>query len=142
MFNILKILQRTAGAVLGLTLELCSGAWAQQPSNVYSTYGVHNPPSDSPCADPSCVYARGVGEPTDPRYPDYWSSHWKMYRVFQGFAENPPPYDHAPPAALKPGRDYEISNGATYYDSTWRGPSGEGAMMEHYENRCLPIFPI
>jgi hypothetical protein len=44
--------------------------------------------------------------------------------------------------ALKPGVDYEISQGATYYDSTWRGPTGEGAMMEHYEKRCLPIFPI
>jgi len=37
---------------------------------------------------------------------------------------------------------YEISKGATYYESTWRGPAGEGAMMEHYDKRCLPIFPI
>jgi hypothetical protein len=65
-----------------------------------------------------------------------------MYRVFNGYIENPPPYDRAPPPALKPGRDYEASNGATYYDSTWRGSGGEGAMMEHYEGRCLPIFPI
>jgi hypothetical protein len=116
------------------------GSQAQQP--VYPTYGVHNPPADSPCADPSCVYVRQPGQPTDPQYPEYWSSHWNMYRVFHGYAENPPPYDGAPPAALKPGVDYEVSHGATYYDSTWRGPTGEGAMMEHYEKRCLPIFPI
>jgi hypothetical protein len=131
----------------GMALMLALGfgaapAPAQQPDNVYSTYGVHNPPSDSPCTFRSCVYTREPGQPTDPRYPDYWSSNWTMYRVFNGYVENPPPYDGAPPPALKPGQDYEISKGATYYDSTWRGPGGEGAMMEHYEDRCLPIFPI
>jgi hypothetical protein len=65
-----------------------------------------------------------------------------MYRVFQGYAEHPPPYDRAPPPALKRGRDYEVSRGATYYDHTWSGPQGAGAMMEHYRDRCLPIFPI
>ena len=64
-----------------------------------------------------------------------------MYRVFDGYAENPPPYDGKPPPALKEGQDYEVSYGTTYYDSTWRGPTGEGAMMEHYVKRCLPIFP-
>ena len=115
---------------------------AEKPDNVYSTYGVHNPPADSPCADPNCVYVREPGQPTDPQYPEYWSSNWNMYRVFNGYAQNPPPYDRAPPSALKPGRDYEISKGATYYDNSWRGPAGTGAMMEHYEKRCLPIFPI
>jgi hypothetical protein len=136
---------RVDRAVLGLALALglaATAAHAQQPDNVYSTYGVHNPPSDSPCADPSCVYKRGPDQPSDPRYPEYWSSHWKMYRVFRGYVDNPPPYDGAPPRALRPGRDYEVSSGATYYDSSWRGPGGEGAMMEHYEARCLPIFPI
>jgi len=109
---------------------------------VYATYGVHNPPADSPCSSADCTYVRKPNEPSDPRYPEYWSSHWRMHRVFQGYATNPPPYDGAPPAALKPGQDYETSTGATYYDSTWRGPGGEGAMMEHYEERCLPIFPI
>jgi hypothetical protein len=142
MFGTYRTLSPAAGMAVGVILALWSGAQAQQPADVYATYGVHNPPADSPCADPSCVYMRGSGEPTDPRYPDYWSSHWKMYRVFQGHAEHPPPYDPAPPPPLKPGRDYEISNGATYYDSTWRGPQGEGAMMEQYEDRCLPIFPI
>jgi hypothetical protein len=143
MFVPIRSLLNRAGMALALTLGLGAAfALAQQPDNVYPTYGVHNPPSDSPCTDQNCVYVRGPGEPTDPQYPEYWSSNWTMYRVFKGYVENPPPYDRAPPPALKPGRDYEISWGATYYDSTWRGPSGEGAMMEHYENRCLPIFPI
>jgi hypothetical protein len=48
-----------------------------------------------------------------------------MYRVFNHYAENPPPYDGKPPASLKPGVDYQVSYGATYSDSTWRGPNGE-----------------
>jgi hypothetical protein len=142
MFGMLKKLPGTAAMVVGVALTLLFGAHAQQPSDVYSTYGVHNPPSDSPCTHPDCVYVREHDQPTDPRYPDYWSSNWTMYRVFNGYVENPPPYDGAPPPALKPEQDYETSKGATYYDSTWRGPGGEGAMMEHYEDRCLPIFPI
>jgi hypothetical protein len=139
-----RFLNRIANALvatLGLVAP-CAALAADQPDNVYSTYGVHNPPADSPCANPDCVYVREPGQPTDPKYPAYWSSHWNMYRVFNGYAQNPPPYDGAPPPALKPGSDYEISQGATYYDSTWRGPAGEGAMMEHYDKRCLPIFPI
>jgi hypothetical protein len=117
-------------------------ASAEQPANVYQTYGVHNPPSDSPCQKPDCIYTRTPGEPSDPRYPAYWTSHWKMYRVFNSWQTYPPPYDLAPPLALKPGRDYETSNGETFYDDTWRGRGGQGAMMEHYDKRCLPIFPI
>jgi hypothetical protein len=109
---------------------------------VYSTYGVHNPPQVSPCQAPNCVYARGPGEPADPQYPPYWQSHWTMYRVFNNYSQHMPPYDGRPPAPLRAGQDYQISYGATYYDSTWRGRSGEGAMMEHYEHFCLPIFPI
>ena len=48
---------------------------AEQPDNVYPTYGVHNPPADSPCANPNCVYVRQSGQPTDPLYPSYWSSN-------------------------------------------------------------------
>lgn len=109
---------------------------------VYNTYGVHNPPNVSPCANPNCVYARGPGEPPDPLYPPFWQSRWTMYRVFNNYADHMPPYNGAPPPPLQAGRDYQVSYGATYYDSTWRGPSGEGAMMEHYEHYCLPIFPI
>ncbi|MEO8374467.1 MAG: hypothetical protein ABI471_04525 [Sphingomonas bacterium] len=107
---------------------------------VYSTYGVHNPPSASPCAKPDCSYAGDKGRPADPIYPAFWQSRWKMYRVFDNYANALPPYDGAP-KGLVAGKDYELSWGATYYDSTWKGASGEGAMMEHYEKKCLPIFP-
>jgi hypothetical protein len=131
-------------SAIGLALLALSatGPAAADDQPAYQTYGTHNAPKDSPCANPDCVYVRGPGEPTDPAYPAYWSSNWTMYRVFQGYADNAPPYDKAPPPALKPGRDYEVSQGATYFDSTWQGPSGSGAMMEHYKERCLPIFPI
>ena len=109
---------------------------------VYQTYGVHNPPNVSPCTYPTCTYKRAPGEPTDPQYPAYWTSHWDMYRVFKRYSEYPPPYNGKPPAPLQDGVDYQISHGITYYDSTWNGPSGRGAMMEHYEKFCLPIFPI
>jgi len=109
---------------------------------VYETYGVHNNQDDSPCASPGCRYVRGPGEPADPIYPQYWTSNWTMYRVFKNYETHLPPYDGRPPAPLQEGTDYEVSYGTTYYDSTWRGPSGDGAMMEHYEKRCLPIFPI
>ena len=105
---------------------------------VYQTYGVHNEPSASPCSSADCVYKRGPGEPADPIYPEYWISDWNMYRVYENYAEFPPPYDGFPPEGTK----YEKSIGITYYDSTWTGPGGVGAMMEHYEDRCLPIFPI
>jgi len=111
-------------------------------SPVYPTYGVHNPPQYSPCAAPDCLYGRAPGEPSDPILPLYWTAKWKMYRVYNQYAEYPPPYDGAPPPPLKECVDYEVSNGTSYYDSTWRGPNGEqGAMMEFYEDRALPIFP-
>lgn len=127
---------------LAVTAACASGdEHAGEDDDVYATYGVHNPPEYSNCASPDCVYKREPGQPSDPRYPDYWSSNWTMYRVFNGYVENPPPYDGKPPPALQEGRDYEVSYGSTYYDSQWRGPTGEGAMMEHYVKRCLPIFP-
>lgn len=109
---------------------------------IYQTYGVHNGPKVSPCAQPDCEYPRKAGEPANPVYPEYWVSDWTMYRVFNNYADNPPPYPGKPPAALKEGADYQVSYGTTYYDSTWRGKSGEGAMMEHYDKFCLPIFPF
>ena len=102
------------------------------------TYGVHNAPAFSPCAFPNCRYQRGPNEPPDPMYPEYWTSSWTMYRVYDNYADYPPPYHGAPPAGAK----YETSYGASYYDSTYVAPTGVGAMMEHYDKKCLPIFPI
>ena len=116
------------------------GGNSQDSNAVYATWGVHNPPSVSNCADPQCSYSGQSGRPPDPVYPAYWQSRWTMYRVFRNYANALPPYK-GPPPGLVPGRDFEVSYGATYYDSTWKGPSGEGAMMERYEKRCLPIFP-
>lgn len=140
----------TLAFLSALMVSACSGreadnhkdaAQAEAGGNdaaVYATYGVHNPPSDSPCAPSDCIYKRGPGEPANPLYPEYWVADWTMYRVYKNYAEFPPPYDGMPPK----GAEYETSYGATYYDSTWKGESGTGAMMEHYEKRCLPIFPI
>ena len=112
---------------------------------IYQTYGVHNSPDTSPCTNKDCVYQRKPGEPADPIYPKYWVSDWNMYVVSERYAEFPPPYDGKPPAGLKNGIDYKTSHGTTYYDSTWTDPNSgkqEGAMMEHYVDQCLPIFPI
>jgi len=110
---------------------------------VYPTYGVHNTPRYGPCESPDCLCACGPGEPSDPLYPLYWTAKWTMYRVFNNYVDNPPPYDGKPPSSLKEGVDYQVSYGVSYYDSTWRGPNGEeGAMMEYYDEWSLSIFPI
>jgi hypothetical protein len=132
---------------LALGLAACTHESSPQPASkvsgaVYATYGVHNPPNVSPCAYPDCRYTRTHGEPPDPQYPPYWTSRWTMYRVYNQYAQYPPPYNGKPPAPMKEGVDYEVSYGTSYYDSTWSGKYGEGAMEEHYEKRCLPIFPI
>jgi hypothetical protein len=115
----------------------------QQLPPIFPTYGIHNPPKYSPCASPDCLYQRGPGEPSDPLLPPYWIAKWRMYRIFRKYSEYPPPYDAAPPPELKEGEDYQASYGITYYDSTWVGPNGEvGAMMEHYIDWSLPIFPF
>jgi hypothetical protein len=108
--------------------------------HLYNTGGVHN---DVGCIPPQkCVYKRKAGEPTDPLFPAWWSSNWDMYRVFRNYDKFPPPYAN-PPEGLTPD-DYQKSFGATYYDSTYvpRDRDGQGAMMEHYEKFCLPIFPM
>jgi hypothetical protein len=116
---------------------------SNQPAPVFPTYGIHNPPQFSPCAAPDCLYARAPGEPSDPTLPLFWSARWTMYRVFNKYVEFPPPYDGRPPVELREGEDYQVSYGVSFYDSTWRGPDGEhGAMMEHYIDWSLPIFPF
>ncbi len=75
--------------------------------------------------------------PSDPDYPAYWTSRRTMVRVFKGYETSQPPY-LGPPPGLKEGEDYQASSGVT----TWKGASGDGAMEEHYEGWCLPIFPF
>jgi hypothetical protein len=117
------------------------GAMLSAPADaqVYQTYGTHNPADASPCQVQGCVYPRAKGDPPNPVWPVYWQSDWTMYRVYGPDAgKYPPPYAGKPPQ----GATYQTSYGATFYDSTWRGKSGEGAMMERYDKDCLPIFPI
>ncbi|PRC93422.1 hypothetical protein [Solimicrobium silvestre] len=107
--------------------------------HVYATGGVHN---EKNCEPPHrCVFPRKPGEPVDPAFPAFWTSEWTMYRVFNNEDKFPPPYS-SPPKGLSTS-DYEVSYGASYYDSTYtpKDGDGHGAMMEHYEKRCLPIFP-
>jgi hypothetical protein len=108
--------------------------------HTYYTGGVHD---ESGCPTPaSCTAPRTKADPSDPSYPEWWSSEWTMYRVYNQYEQYPPPYA-SPPAHLTEGSDYETSHGATYYDSTYvpADKDGTGAMMEYYDQRCLPIFP-
>jgi hypothetical protein len=136
------MLRNLVVALAAIAALQVASAWADDPDNVYATYGVHNPSHSQDCAYPTCVYQRAPGQPTDPKYPAYWTSHWAMYRVFTGYQDHPPPYNGKPPAPLKDGVDYQTSWGVTYYDSTWRGALGQGAMEERYDKYCIPIFPI
>jgi hypothetical protein len=109
-------------------------------SPIYQTKGVHNP---CHCDADECVETRSPTDPKDPKYPENWVSNWNMFRVFKHFENNLPPYAN-PPEGLKEGEDYEVSYGTTYFDNRYtpKDGDGHGAMMEHYEKRCLPIFPI
>lgn len=111
---------------------------AQHQPN-YPSHGVHSPCG---CEDGGCDAARGPDDPPDPRYPEHWVARWTMYRVFTPQPDNPPPYAD-PPAGLEAGEDYEASSGVSYYDSRYvpADKDGTGAMLERYEDRCLPIFP-
>lgn len=132
---------RTAGALLLLlsaSMPVTADTDSGPVSPVYSTRGVHNPAVYSNCDPADCLVARSEGEPSDPLYPVYWTASWDMYVVTKGYEKHSPPYNGAPPA----GTEYTTSKGWTYYDSTWTGGTGSGAMMEYYEKKCLPIFPI
>ena len=129
---------------LFIVLLLAAAASAAQDGpyerHIYFNNGVHN---NFQCPLPlSCVYERSADEPSDPWYPKWWISDWTMYRVYQNYEKYPPPYA-SPPEHLSPD-DYEVSKGTSYYDSTYvpQDRDGYGAMMEHYEKRCLPIFPF
>jgi hypothetical protein len=130
-----------ATPALATGLNVGEAADAQIEGPIYPTFGVHNPAQYSPCAEPDCLNHRGPGEPSDPLYPLQWVSDWVMYRVFKGYENHPPPYT-LPPTELVEGRDYTVSRGTTYYDSSYRDANGTGAMLEYYDKYCLPIFPI
>lgn len=108
---------------------------------VYPTNGVH---SDFGCdkSNNYCIAKRNKSDPSDPHFPSQWISDWTMFRVMSNYEKNPPPYTN-PPSTLSP-KDYTISYGSTYYDANYipADKDGMGAMMEHYEHYCLPIFPI
>ena len=129
-----------AGLATG-RVDAAEAAVAPTPAqrHVYYTGGVHNDLGCIPLA--KCVYPRKAGEPTDPLYPQWWVSTWTMYRVFANYDTYPPPYAN-PPAGLTPA-DYQVSYGASYYDATYvpKDGDGTGAMMEYYDQYCLPIFP-
>jgi len=129
----------------GLVVEDATNPTAEEaPPAIYPTFGVHNPPQYSPCGPKSrdCLNRRTEGEPSDPLLPQQWVSDWTMYRVFNNWQDNPPPYT-SPPSTLDPS-DYATSSGWTAYDNTyqWDSYPDSGAMMEYYQDYCLPIFPI
>ncbi|MCH9697535.1 MAG: hypothetical protein K0U68_05465 [Gammaproteobacteria bacterium] len=109
-------------------------------SPVYQTKGVHN---SCYCGPDKCIEKRMLTDPSDPKYPEHWVSNWTMFRVFNNYENNLPPYAN-PPEGLTEGEDYEVSYGTTYFDNGFvpKDGDGYGAMMEHYQKRCLPIFPI
>lgn len=145
IFSFIAILPATAIAA-GLDVTKADSDDDPPPEKtapkIYATFGVHNPPSYSPCNEFDCLERRPEGAPSDPLFPPQWISDWVMYTVHDGYQNSPPPY---PMEIESVGiTDYTKSHGTTYYDGTFSHPlhSGEGAMMEFYKERCLPIFPI
>lgn len=136
------MINRISAGLLSATLVFnCSLCNAQDHGDVYFTNGVHNSLGCDE-SNANCVAKRNPEDPTDPFFPATWVSDWIMYRVTQNYEDNPPPYSN-PPETLKP-ENYSVSRGTSYYDTTYIPVDGDGygAMMEHYENYCLPIFPI
>ena len=97
---------------------------ATAPGRSNQTYGVHNPPSASPCAA-DLRLSRPARQPSDPQYPHFWQSRWTMYRVYNNYQRHMPPYDGRPPLPLRPGRDYEVSSAPPIRFDLAR-PAGEG----------------
>ena len=136
-----KLLQQ--GLLLAAFLLPCAftAQAAEDDDDVFFTMGVHNT-AGCDASNDNCIAPRHAGEPSDPFFPATWVSDWIMYRVTQNYKTNPPPYSN-PPSTLTPA-DYTVSYGTSYYDTTYipKDGDGYGAMMEHYEKYCLPIFPI
>ena len=143
VFLFLSVLSFAAGNPPNLSHK--QGAEDSDDDNwTYSTNGVH---SDYGCSEANnhCIAIRNALDPKDPEFPQYWISDWTMFTVLNEAAStaNPPPYTN-PPATLNPN-DYLVSYGTSYYDNTYRpddvdDPDNFGAMMEFYNNFCLPIF--
>ncbi len=140
----MKINKIMSGILLCVLLTsaqlVVSSGRSNSAGDVFPTNGVHNNFGCDPAE--SCIAKRKPGEPSDPVYPQWWISDWTMYRVKSNYKKNPPPYT-SPPSTLS-SKDYTVSYGTSYYDATFIPVDGDGsgAMMEHYENYCLPIFPI
>ena len=63
---------------------------AASARHTYYSGGVHN---DKGCLPPqTCIHRRKPGEPSDPHYPQWWTSKWTMYRVFSNYDRFPPPW--------------------------------------------------
>ena len=139
---LLCLLALPAGAAPNPPFDPTPLPWQELAARLRHTYytgGVHN---EKWCLPPfNCTYPRSPGQPSNPLFPKWWVSDWTMYRVFKNYEQYPPPYS-SPPAGLS-SDDYEVSYGASYYDASYvpADGDGKGAMMEHYEKRCLPIFP-
>ena len=110
-------------------------------SDIFFTMGVHNNLGCN-ADNGNCIADRADTDPSDPFFPAMWVSDWTMYRVTQNYEKNPPPYSSPPSTLTK--KDYTVSYGSSYYDTSYIPADGDGfgAMMEHYEKYCLPIFPI
>jgi len=100
--------------------------------NIYGTFGVHNPPSYSPCKDFDCLNRRPRGAPSDPLFPTQWVSDWIMYTVHDGYQNSPPPY---PLDIESVGiTDYTMSQGTTFWR---RGDDGvlSGTLSSHIPDK-------
>jgi hypothetical protein len=134
--------QYLAALVILIGLFRGTAVAAGDDPHIFTTYGVHNNAKPQACTYPTCVYSRAMGEPSDPRFPPYWTSRFAMYRIFNNYQQHPPPYDAPRMSGLRNGADYQLSWGTTYYDATWHGRLGAHAMEEHFEHFCLPTFPF
>ena len=101
--------------------------------HIYFTNGVHN---EFQCNPPSiCVADRKAGDPSNPIYPQWWTSEWTMYRVFNNYEKYPPPYSN-PPTGLTPAACTRISSSPSWgsgvgISAGWRtsGPPNEFMTM-------------
>ncbi len=123
---------------LANTAEDTESKWIYSTNGVHSGYGCDT-------SNNFCIAPRDKYDLPDPQFPQMWISDWTMFTVTNTAASdvNPPPYTN-PPIVLEPD-DYIVSYGTSFYDNTYQPENPEddedyGAMMEHYNDFCLPIF--